>query len=261
MPADRKQIAIFDADNTLWDTNAVFTEAQKSILRSLKEAGTRVDPDQDFGRLREIDDLLIKHFGKREYKIEYLSLCLKRLFNGEPIENIGQLEKIIANSEPGEEALAKTASSKFGTLLTRIPDLLPDVLESLASIREAGRTIMILYSEGKEERLRSICGHYEMEKYFHEIIFGDKSDRDWFNVKQKAIKLFEAIWPNEKREPLLYVIGDLLERDIKPGNLIGAKTIYKPGGYKPGERPKSREDMPTVTVSSMKEVVALLWEG
>src|SRR5260221_4397357 len=106
--------------------------------------------------------------------------------------------------------------------------------------------------------MSSICGHYKMDNYFHEIIVGDKSPQGWLNAKEKAVKVFEELWPNEDREPLLFVIGDLLERDIKPGNLIGAKTIYKPGGYKGRETPTSSEDTPAVTVSTMKEVAALL---
>jgi hypothetical protein len=40
------QIAIFDGDNTLWDTNAVFTGAQKGLLQGLKLAGVSGRPCQ-----------------------------------------------------------------------------------------------------------------------------------------------------------------------------------------------------------------------
>lgn len=253
-----RNIAIFDGDNTLWDTNAVFTDAQKNILRGLKEAGIHADRERDFGLLRKVDDLLIKYFGKREYDITHLPLCLIRHFKGDPVEDVNQVAKIVASSESTEVTLAQTLGSEFNASLTRLPDLFPDVIEGLSLIRQAGRTVMILYSEGRESRLRRICDHYGMANYFHDIVLGDKSLEDWFNSKERAIKIFKKVFPRETKQPTIYVIGDLLERDVRPGNLIGARTIYKPGGYKGVETPKDEEHTPAMTVSSMKEVVSLL---
>jgi FMN phosphatase YigB (HAD superfamily) len=261
MPGKRdpnRNIAIFDGDNTLWDTNAVFTEAQKNILRGLKEAGFEADPEGDFAPLRKVDDLLIKYFGKREYDITHLPLCLMRHFKGEPVEDVNQVAKIVANSKAAELTLAKTLGAEFNASLKRLPNLFPDVIESLSSIRHAGRTVMVLYSEGLEARLKRICDHYDMSIYFYDIVLGDKSLEDWAETKNKAIKIFKRVFPRARKQPGIYVIGDLLERDIRPGNLIGAKTIYKPGGYKGVETPQDKEHTPAMTVSSMKEVVDLL---
>ena len=253
-----RNIAIFDGDNTLWDTNAVFTDAQKDILRGLKEAGIHAEPERDFALLRKVDDLLIKYFGKREYDITYLLLCLIRHFKGEPVDDISQVAKIVANSENTELTLAQTLGSEFNASLKRLPNLFPDVIESLSSIRQAGRTVMVLYSEGMEARLKRICDHYTMLTYFHDIVLGDKSLEDWFKTKERAVKVFKAVFPRARKQPRIYVIGDLLERDIRPGNLIGARTIYKPGGYKGVETPRDKEHTPTMAVSSMKELVDLL---
>lgn len=256
-----RNIAIFDGDNTLWDTNAVFTEAQKDILRGLAKEGISVDPQRDFSLLRKVDDLLIKHFGKREYDITYLPLCLIRHFDGGLVEDTDQVAKIVADGDGVELTLARTLGSGFNAAVKRIPLLLPDVVESLFFIRQTGRTIMVLYSEGMEARLTRICNHYDMSKYFHDIVLGDKSIQDWFKLKDRVLKFFKEHYPSEKKHPEIYVVGDLLERDIRPGNLIGAKTIYKPGEYKGIEHPKDKEHQPAIVVNSMKEVVKLLCKG
>lgn len=253
-----RNIAIFDGDNTLWDTNAVFTDAQKNILRDLKEARFQADSERDFALLRKVDDLLIKHFGKREYDITYLPLCLMRHFKGEPVEDVNQVAKIVANSEASELTLAQTLGSEFNASLKRLPNLFPDVIESLSSIRQAGRTVMVLYSEGMEARLKRICDHYNMSTYFHDIILGNKSVEDWFKTKERAVKVFKEVFSRARKQPRIYVIGDLLERDIRPGNLIGARTIYKPGGYRGVETPQDKEHTPSMTISSMKELLDVL---
>ncbi len=101
MYADRdldRNLAIFDGDNTLWDTNAVFTDAQKDILRGLARAGIPADPELDFSLLRQVDDLLIKHFARHEYDNTYLSLCLIRHFRGESVESLEQVARIVGES-------------------------------------------------------------------------------------------------------------------------------------------------------------------
>jgi phosphoglycolate phosphatase-like HAD superfamily hydrolase len=261
MHADKdvaENIAIFDGDNTLWDTNAVFTNAQKDILRGLAKAGIPADPERDFGLLREVDGLLIKYFSKHEYDSTYLPLCLIRRLQGESVDDCEQVARIVAAENTVDLQLAQKLGAAFWRASALIPPLLPDVLESLSLINQTGRTLMTLYSEGRQERTSRICDHYGMSKYFHHIHLGNKSLEDWFKFKNQVLALFNERYPNDKRQPKMYVIGDHLERDIRPGNLIGAKTIYKPGGYKGREHPKDNEHQPAVIVESLREVVQLL---
>ncbi len=95
-----------------------------------------------------------------------------------------------------------------------------------------------------------------LNKYFHDIVLGDKSLADWARVRQRSIDAFIKAFSVLRGEELtLYVVGDLLERDVKPGNLIGAVTIYKPGPYKGVELPGDKDETPSVIAKSMNEVV------
>jgi phosphoglycolate phosphatase-like HAD superfamily hydrolase len=251
-------IAIFDGDNTLWDTNEVFTEAQINVLRGLKKLGYGVAPDKDFGRLREIDDLLIKYSGRREYNSAFLPLCLMRSFSGIQVQDVRDVSAIVGSTEEKEFAVPRELGMEFDASLKRIPNLFPAVIDTLTSIRRTERVVLVLYSEGNESRLNEVCNHDDMRKYFHEIIIGDKSLEDWNNVKQRSYKLFESFFPNLNENPSIYVIGDLLARDIGPGNIIGAVTIYKPGGYKGTEVPRSPEEKPAFTVRSLEEIIPIV---
>jgi FMN phosphatase YigB (HAD superfamily) len=253
-----RNIAIFDGDNTLWDTNEVFTSAQKEILQGLARVGIPADPNRDFDLLRRMDDLLVKHFGNHEYDNSHLALCLLRHYRGERIDEVEQVARIVGVAESADVQLAQELGAGFLRALARVPELLPDVADSLSEIYQAGLTLMVLYSEGQKNRLTKIVDTYQMSKVFHHIVLGDKSNDDWAKVKDAALRLFNERYPNHNGQPQLYVIGDRLERDIRPGNLIGAKTLYKPGGYKRRETPKDKYDEPTIVVQSMREVVRLL---
>jgi phosphoglycolate phosphatase-like HAD superfamily hydrolase len=249
-----RNVAIFDGDNTLWDTNGVFTEAQKDILRDLAKVGIPADPERDFSLLRKIDDLLIRHFGRHEYDNTYLSLCLIRHFRGECVEDVEQVALIVDSGNSSELKVSKEIGAAFVAASQRVPALLPEVVESLSLIHKSGRTLMVLYSEGREARTKRICDYYGMSEYFDHIVLGDKSIEDWFKVKDRVLRFFSERYPEDERQPKIYVIGDRLERDIRPGNVIGATTIYKPGGYKGKERPRDKEYEPTIIVQSMLEV-------
>lgn len=65
----RAQCVVFiDADNTLWDTNRVYADAQLSLLTDVERAsGRRAKVDNRLGWLREIDQALAErhHAGLR----------------------------------------------------------------------------------------------------------------------------------------------------------------------------------------------------
>lgn len=253
-------IAIFDGDNTIWDTNEVFTLAQKNILSSLKINGFPADPEGDFQTLREVDDLLIAAFsGKREYPIEFLALSLIHKFSGTEVNNVDDVQKII-NSDPSKHLdLAKSIEQEFILSLKTIPKLLPGAIEAFERIALQGRTLLVLYSEGRQSRLEAICEYYGMKKHFHCIFIDDKSIEGWNRIKSKSLDEFQKHFQTSSGPTnTIFVIGDLLNVDIKNGNLIGATTIYKPGGYKGFQTPTADIEKPVYSVSSFKEVADII---
>ena len=59
-------VLIFDADNTLWDTNAVFHAAHLAMLKVLEQAQLVSDSRNQVTRLRSIDRALMRHFDRHD---------------------------------------------------------------------------------------------------------------------------------------------------------------------------------------------------
>ena len=67
-------IIVFDADNTLWDTDGVFKNAQKALLQKLADADLLADPDSEISKLRAVDRQLFARMGRFEYNFKALVL-------------------------------------------------------------------------------------------------------------------------------------------------------------------------------------------
>lgn len=75
-------ILAIDGDNTLWDTNSVFQDAQRWLISSLCRARPGGSPTLSLELLRRVDDLLILHIGRQEYNFQLLVLALISLRKG-----------------------------------------------------------------------------------------------------------------------------------------------------------------------------------
>ena len=55
------------------------------------------------------------------------------------------------------------------------------------------------------------------------------------------------------------MVGDQLERDIRPAKEAGLRTIYFPGGFKPKWEASSNNVHPDYQISSFAEVPAIVF--
>src|SRR5689334_17438900 len=69
-------VVVFDADNTLWDTNAVFRDAQLELLRVFEKHRLITSAEAELGTLRQIDRALIRRSGHFEYDFTALADAL-----------------------------------------------------------------------------------------------------------------------------------------------------------------------------------------
>ena len=245
-----------DGDNTLWDTNEVFANAQRRMLEGLRLAGFETDPDRDFELLRELDDQLIAHHRTHRYESKYLAYALIRWARaGEgPIDDL-TLAELERESEEVKRVTAELGE-RLKDDVQEIPLLFPGTMDALDAIRLKGRSVLVLYSDASQGRLATICSHYNMPAVFDLVEQGDKSDDDWMRVLEAGrSKIFERFSEVEYRT---YVVGDLLKYDIRPAKRLGAITIYKPGGYRGREIPQDPEERPMFTVQTLGEVVDIV---
>ena len=252
-------ILIVDGDNTLWDTNAVFENAQLNMLRNLVKENLNIDPETEFSRLREFDDILVKYYNKHEYDFSVLALSLYLFYKG--LERDKAIQRACEAFEKKLDIegmdFAIKCGNKFKEELRKFPPVFKDIKKTLETLKQHN-CVIILSSEGDKERVRRIIKYYSMERYFDHILNGRKSVEQFKEARKIGKQIWHVRYPEDKKTPKIIVIGDLLDRDIQFGNLIGAITVYKPGGYKGQQTPRNENEKPNYEIKEMHEVIDIL---
>jgi putative hydrolase of the HAD superfamily len=216
-----RPVILADADNTLWDTDAVFAKAQSIMLDAVeKERGSSAPADDRLGWLRRFDQALAK--------------CDHRHLRYPPRLLVHALALGLQGTDPTEAAAvsvagrAKTLSNDavdaiVGEYLARLhdlPDLLPGVRDGLAAARNAGVEVWVL-SEGVADRQRARVAEHGIS--------------DLINGLAEVTKTVEQFDRQRRRfapRPL-YVVGDQPDRDIAPARAAGCRTVLVPSRFRP----------------------------
>ena len=267
MPSCTGLILVIDGDNTLWDTNKVFENAQRWLLESLHKAKPSASTLLSFEQLREVDDRLIQDSGRQEYDFRLFVLALMFLQKGitEP-DALSAAMSEMQEYPNGEDAkLATKISQAFRLKLQEIPPLLPSVsrnLEELLRLKAhyKGRLALILLSEGDEARIRPILEcHFGKRKVFDVLQIVERKSEDILRDAQiQGSKVLEGESGCSQMQSQLVVVGDSIENDIVLGNSVGAITIYIPGGYKGVETPASDKKRPRKVLKNFRQLPKLI---
>jgi len=243
-------IVIFDGDNTLWNTNAVFTEAQLGILEELRSFGFNIVPKDEFDKLRLIDDMLIKKYKKHEYNFRVLCFALYLVYKNKLSEEEAMqmaYDIFDKNIKYEDLDLAEKCYDVFKNKLKQIPSLFNNVKKTLKYLNDL-KCVLILSSEGKKDRIMKILDEYDMEQFFVHVSTEEKSIETFKKIISKMSK-YQGTCSKK-----VFVVGDILEREIFIGNKIGAITIYKPSYYKPNQKPKNKMEIPHYKIKELSEI-------
>jgi putative hydrolase of the HAD superfamily len=260
-----KLLFVFDADNTLWDTNAVFSNAQLSLLRVLESFDLIANPELQLPVLRHIDRLLFKRLNRFEYDFKTLSVAVSYFFVHGNLTPEELVEKVLHPSFVSSGTLgdiAKQAFLAYGQSLEDIPEIFPDAKTTLKALRSLNSTkcsvVILLLSEGNFQRLQRILQSHKMfgNQYFDEIMVESSKTRDVF-ARARARGL-ERLACNNDSECSSFVVGDSLKRDIKYGNQCGFTTVYKPAGFMGIEIPRDIDEEPTLEISNLEHLIPSL---
>ncbi|MGA2784694.1 MAG: HAD hydrolase-like protein [Candidatus Bathyarchaeia archaeon] len=63
---------------------------------------------------------------------------------------------------------------------------------------------------------------------------------------------------SRRSSAIFVVVGDLLDRDIRIGNRIGAITVLRLGGYKPNQNPSDKMEKPDYVISEIPELLRIV---
>ncbi|MHA1409300.1 MAG: HAD family hydrolase [Candidatus Odinarchaeia archaeon] len=241
-------VIIFDGDNTLWGTNKVFTDAQVGSLKDIKELGFDINPFYEFKKLREIDDEFIKIYKKHEYDFTLLFLSLIIHYKDEQLIKKAikkSIELYNADNKNKDLLNAKKIAYKFVKNVNKLPVLYDGTLETLEYMKKI-KFKNIFLSEGNQDRINKIFNKYDLIKYFDEIYFIKKNPEFYYNIK------------NKYQDYKIFTVGDLLDRDVYYGNLIGAISIYFNSDYKPNQNPSNKYESPNYEIQKINEIIPII---
>lgn len=240
------KLVFIDADNTLWDTNTVYKDAQLRLLSAVEAAaGVTATADDRLAYVREVDQAIAaQHHGGLRYPTQILARALALVLGGEPINRA--VKKVWADENAGLAAdLAVDLEGAFKEQLDAKPALRPGVLRGLERLNTAGFRIFIL-TEGQRDRIeRTLVGH-GLDRFGANIL-----------EAKKQAGLFQRVSRLEGADSAC-MIGDQLDRDIVPAKAAGLTTIYFPGGFSPKWTPHEREVAPDYKVASLDEAADII---
>jgi len=223
--AGRNNVVLVDADNTLWDTDAVFQNAQLLLLDRLESATGRNTPnDERLDFVRSYDQALARtHHLHLRYPPQLLVraveaalsdvpkyLAAQKATSGDHSAVNGKLSQVEVDAIVAEYLLA----------LGHVPTLLPGVEEGVKRATEAGLELFVM-TEGRIDKQRRFLEIHGLEPFFKGV---------WEITKGRA--QFDRIRVRFKERQVV-IIGDQPDRDIAPAKAAGCTTILVPSRFKP----------------------------
>ncbi len=208
-----------DADNTLWDTNAVFKHAQlllmREVLKVVKPAHHSHESDA-LGYLRTIDQKIAAgHPDRLSYPPKLLARGLALALLGNSTDDA--VKKVLRFTRL-DSKLDRPVEHYLNALL-EIPSLRPGVSKTIPVASTLAKITVV--TEGDLNRCRLLLEKHNLEKFVTEIISGNKDRQLFANLASR--------YTTHK----LIMVGDQLDRDIEPPKLAGFFTVWFPGGFSP----------------------------
>ncbi|RWX62123.1 HAD family hydrolase [Mesorhizobium sp. M4B.F.Ca.ET.089.01.1.1] len=248
-PPANSNVLFADADNTLWDTDRVFACAQLSLLEAVEAAVSRQAHVQDrLGFVRVLDQMLAeRHHAGLRYPPRLLARTIGLVLSGiQPDRAVRLAWAGARDQEQLLESQAESIETSFISAIGSLPALRPGVAEGL-SILHAGGCLVIIVTEGHREKIAQTASAHDLNKYIDRIIEAPKHPR-----------LFERIQLLKGLPSRGYMVGDQLERDIRPAKEAGLTTIYFPGGFKPRWETDPELAQPDYQISSFAEIPTIV---
>jgi putative hydrolase of the HAD superfamily len=242
-------VVFVDADNTLWDTNGVFAAEQLALLSEIEESvGTSVSVPDRLAFVRSLDQSLAeRHHAGLRYPPRLLIRAIALTLSGVPTD-VATRQAWYGDLEISgiSNVLGAQLEASFLARLNQTPQLRLGVREGLQKLQDDKHAILIVTEGPREKAYRTAAAH-NLEHVFLRIIEGRKDARFF----DRALKLFRTAGA-------AFMVGDQLDRDIRPAGLSGLQTIFFPGGFTPKWQPTEAEVRPDYVISDFSQVPAIV---
>jgi putative hydrolase of the HAD superfamily len=199
-----------DADNTLWETDAVYRQAHRWLFSEVTNLmSVHPEGDDPISFVRAIDqEIAASHPNHLNYPPLLLVQELLARLSGRELS--ASLEGSVAE-----------ISANFERMLIDPPVLREGVKDGLIRLQALQYPVHVI-TEGSLNRCSRLLGHHKIARYV-ESVRAVKKD------KQHFAALYAQLTPNLSG----WVVGDQLTRDILPARAAGLQTIYFPGSFVP----------------------------
>lgn len=201
-------ILVFDADNTLWETDKLYRDAQLALLGSiLNELGVvDLGHGKPLSLVRRIDQGIAEaHADGLKYPAELLVDSL--------IVHLG----FCADSIHSEAK--QTIVSCYYSNLSKLPGLRRGVKSTFLSLHDMGISPYI-FTESSAGSVQRRLKEHQLDRYVCEVISGSKTPAKYAELCVR--------FAGDR----VVMVGDQLDRDIKNANGVGWFSIYYPGRFK-----------------------------
>src|ERR1044072_4013683 len=245
--SDSPATVFVDADNTLWDTDRVFADAQLALLAKIEVANsvTANVPDR-LGFIRALDEAIAeRHHAGLRYPPRLLVRALRLALTGTPAEQAARY--VLSGHSPRMSGdVEGLAEAEFFNAVEEAPALRQGVLGGMRRLHAAGCTLLIV-SEAARVRVEATAQALGLAGHFTRVIEG-----------QKRPELFARVLRLSGSPSTAYMIGDQLDRDIAPAKHAGLATIYFPGGFKPRWTPDEAKIGPDYKIENFEEAATII---
>ncbi|HEY3776826.1 MAG TPA: HAD family hydrolase [Rhizomicrobium sp.] len=251
-PSTRSATVVFlDADNTLWDTDAVFAAAQLQLLQALEDkVGKRVEATDRVNFVREIDQALAeRHHAGLRYPPELLVKAVAKRLSG--AHAAVAVRSLISDPSLGtalpDSTILRIAQRFRGSLMV-LPELRPGVRTGLAELKGVGCVNFVL-TEGAREQVAHRLSEHRIDDAIYRVLEAPKHKALYDRVLRR--------FGGDSRRA--FMVGDQLSRDIAPALAAEINTIYFPGGFRP-KWDIASAIRPDFTISNFKDVPTIVIE-
>lgn len=217
-------VVLVDADNTLWDTDAVFREAQLLLLaRVEKGTGKTCAAVDRLAFVRSYDQALAqKHHLHLRYPAQLLVRSVEAGLTGTTAEVAAQ-RLISGHTQSGsllDQVAVDAIVSDYVQALTCTPQLLGGVAEGVRAAKDAGLRLFVM-TEGRIEKQKRLLELHSLLAAF-EGVWEMTKERSQFD---RVVSRFAGL--------RVVVVGDQPDRDIVPAKAAGCSTVLIPSRFKP----------------------------
>lgn len=208
-----------DADNTLWDTDALFAEAQLALLKAAEElSGIQCAASDRLEFVREFDQAIAsRHHARLRYPPALLVRALREGLSGYGPEPAAQ--RVLAQGAVVSE-LETAPLAIYAQMLSRMPPILIGVREGLGLAHEQGVPVYVI-TEGPIEKLRERLQALELGSLVAGMLSAVKTTELYARMKQRAA-------PNRA-----FMIGDQPDRDIRLAHEAGLQAVLVQSRFRP----------------------------